>query len=221
MGVAVLPMYDWPEVQSENDALWIKMRDRLRAEGIDAPDGLDRTAGYRESWLRGDLVLSQACGLPFVSELVGQVELIGALDFGLDGCGKGEYRSHIVVRKDSNLELSDLAGLKFAFNTKCSQSGFACLRDAGLVVGEAVETGGHRESIKAVALGAAAFAAIDANTWRMAEKFEPAIDGLRILTSTPPKPAPVLIAAKGADVSAYRRALDVVVVNPSKYGELI
>lgn len=217
MGVAVLPMYDWPEIQSENDALWVTMRDRLRAEGINAPDGLDRTAGYRDSWLRDDLVLSQACGLPFATDLMGHVEFIGALDFGLEGCGPGQYRSHIVVSKDANLEINDLNGLEFAYNSKCSQSGFACLQSAGLTSGNGLETGGHRESIHAVASGRAKFAAIDANTWRMAERFEPLIEGLQILTSTPRTPAPVLIAAKGADVDAYRRALDIERADPSVY----
>lgn len=40
--VAALPMYDWPEVRANVDAAWAGLRDRLRAAGIDAPDGLVR-----------------------------------------------------------------------------------------------------------------------------------------------------------------------------------
>lgn len=40
--VAALPMYDWPERRAEVDAQWAKIRDRLRAAGIPAPDCLAR-----------------------------------------------------------------------------------------------------------------------------------------------------------------------------------
>lgn len=40
--IAALPMYDWPEARAEVDALWATIRDRLKAEGIDAPDALCR-----------------------------------------------------------------------------------------------------------------------------------------------------------------------------------
>jgi len=40
--IAALPMYDWPELRAEVDAQWATMRDRLRAAGIDAPEGLVR-----------------------------------------------------------------------------------------------------------------------------------------------------------------------------------
>ena len=36
--IAALPMYDWPEVRGETDALWVKIRDALQARGIAAPD---------------------------------------------------------------------------------------------------------------------------------------------------------------------------------------
>ena len=43
--VAALPMYDWPEVRAEVDAEWAAIRDRLRAAGIEAPNGLTRRNG--------------------------------------------------------------------------------------------------------------------------------------------------------------------------------
>ena len=40
--VAALPMYDWPERRAEVDAEWAAIRDRLRTNGVDAPDCLAR-----------------------------------------------------------------------------------------------------------------------------------------------------------------------------------
>ena len=40
--IASLPMYDWPEIRAETDALWATFRDRLRAAGVEAPETLAR-----------------------------------------------------------------------------------------------------------------------------------------------------------------------------------
>src|SRR5690606_12017203 len=40
--IAALPMYDWPEVRPEVDAQWVRLRDHLRRQGIEAPKTLVR-----------------------------------------------------------------------------------------------------------------------------------------------------------------------------------
>ena len=40
--IAALPMYDWPDRRAEVDAEWAAIRDRLRAEGVEAPERLVR-----------------------------------------------------------------------------------------------------------------------------------------------------------------------------------
>lgn len=40
--IAALPMYDWPELREEVDALWSAIGNSLRGAGIDAPKGLVR-----------------------------------------------------------------------------------------------------------------------------------------------------------------------------------
>lgn len=40
--VAALPMYDWPEMRGETDRKWARLRDALRAAGLDAPEELAR-----------------------------------------------------------------------------------------------------------------------------------------------------------------------------------
>ena len=43
--IAALPMYDWPELRNETDALWANMRRRFLDHGIDAPENLVRRNG--------------------------------------------------------------------------------------------------------------------------------------------------------------------------------
>ena len=220
--LAEISMYDWPEVWGEHDDFWRSVRDGLRNEGIAAPDRLDRSVAYKESWDRADLVLGQACGLPFIRDLIGKVSYIGALDLGLEGCPLGYYRSQIVVRASSTLNLDDLDGRSYAFNSHCSQSGFGSLVRMGLTSGPGVETGGHRSSVETVADGEADFAAIDAFSWKLAQAHLPKARELKVIGATPPTPAPVYIAALGADVEAYRRVLpNVVPLDPSLYESML
>ena len=220
--LATLPMYDWPEVWADNDARWTEMRDRLRTEGVDAPEKLDRQVGYQSSWTRSDLVLGEACGLPYIEALKDEVALIGAMDLELEGCNPAQYNSLIIVHQMSDLSMDDLNGKPYAFNTACSQSGLASIQKMGLTDGDGVMSGGHRASIQMIAEGTAEFAAIDARSWKLALTHEPRVSGVRIIGATPPTPAPVYIAAKGADVARYRRALkDVVPVTPDDYLSLL
>ena len=59
---ASLPMYDRPETAAAHDALWLRIRDRMRDRGVDAPDALDRSVHHVEGWGRADLVLDGMLG---------------------------------------------------------------------------------------------------------------------------------------------------------------
>ena len=99
--IASLPMYDRPETAAANDRLWAGIRDRLRAEGLPAPEALIHGASdLWPQWTSPDLVLSQTCGYPYRSRLHGQVLLVGTPDYGVDGCAPGHYRSVFVARAD-------------------------------------------------------------------------------------------------------------------------
>ncbi len=219
--LATLPMYDWPEAHKETDAQWHRMRDALRAEGVETPDKLDRSVGYVASWARPDLVLGQACGLPLAEGRTGPAAVIGAMKFGLPDCEDGAYYSHLITRLGNRLSVGELSGRSFAVNDLGSQSGYGVLRKLNLLGGNVVETGSHRASIIAVAEGRADFAAIDAQTWRLAERFEPAARRVTILAQTEPTIAPAIVAAEGADVARYRRALDVVPATHDDYRGLV
>src|SRR5262245_52721169 len=125
MPVASLMMFDQPaEARSANDALWVAVRDRMRAGGFDAPDALDRQGTYNSYWLQPDLVFAQTCGYPYVAELKGRVRLVATPVFSYPG-GKGAKRaSYIVVREDAAAgSLEDLRGQRVAINDWLSNSG--------------------------------------------------------------------------------------------------
>jgi hypothetical protein len=74
--VAALPMYDLPELQAANDALWEGLRVRLAASGTPAPLSLDRELPLDVLWRHPRLLLAQTCGDPLGKSLQGVVKLI-------------------------------------------------------------------------------------------------------------------------------------------------
>ena len=212
---ASLPMYDFPEHREHTHALWAAVARGLRARGIEAPEALSRPSDLPADWTRPDLLLSQACGLPFVRRLRGRVALVGAADHGLPDCAPGTYRSRIVVRQgDPAQDLSDLRGRVVAVNSEDSQSGAGALRTAvgGLSPGGAffatiVATGSHAGSVRAVAEGRADVAAIDAVTWEMARRYIPEARALQVLLSTPETPGLPFITRQGGPAGALLSAL--------------
>lgn len=205
--VAALPMYDWPEVRPATDAFWACLRAALLARGIAAPARLTRGAA---PWRDPGLVLGQTCGLPYRQGLHAHVTLIGAPDYGLDGCPSGHYRSALVVRADDPRERPrDFARARYACNATASQSGHAALAEAlgPLAPDRGLLTGAHRASVIAVADGRAEIAAIDAVSWRLARAWEPAAARLRVLGWTRPGPGLPMITAHGRDPGPFAAAI--------------
>lgn len=200
-GVASLPMYDWPEIRAWTDALWLALRTQLQQRGIAAPDHLERPEDPEPLWLDPSLVLSQTCGHPYANRLVGKVTLIGAPVYPDIGAKPGHYFSVLIARKlDQPSNLGDLNNKRFAFNMAQSQSGFAApvrlLADAGCHSRpKPLATGAHRASIQAVAQGQADWAAIDAVTWELAKRHEPAAQQLDVFAVTPETPGLPLISS--------------------------
>lgn len=205
--IASLGMYDRAETAAANDRLWAGIRDGLRARGIAAPEALTRGDGaYWPAWQAPDLVLSQTCGFPYRARLHGQVTLIGTPDYSLPDCPPGHYRSVFVVRADDPRGLADFDGLPMAYNEALSQSGWAAPQNHAAAIGLRLRaglcTGGHRLSALAVAEGRADLAALDAVTWEMLRRWEPAATRLRVVEATAPTPGLPYIAAPGADAGA-------------------
>ncbi len=203
--IASLPMYDRPETAGANDRLWAGIRDRLRAAGVAAPDHLTRgAADLWPQWTSPDLRLSQTCGYPYRARLHGHVTLIGTPDFGVEDCPPGYYRSVFIARDtDPRSDLAAFDGAPFAYNDPMSQSGWAAPRThadkIGLRLSPVLCTGGHRLSALAVAEGRADLAALDAVTWRLLQRWDPAGTGLRVVALTDPTPGLPYISALGAE----------------------
>jgi hypothetical protein len=214
-GIASLPMYDWPEERAAVDALWSAIRDALRDRGLPAPAALDRRILLWDAWLHPDLVLSQACSLPYRTRLHGRVRLLGAFDLSLPGCPPGMYQSHLVARADRAGpagRLAELAGGVLALNGFDSQSGWAAAAThaaaQGLTFTRFLHTGSHRDSARAVAEGRADLASIDAVTWRLVERHDPGVAAaLGIVASTAPTPGLPLITARDRDPAQLCAAL--------------
>lgn len=221
-GLAQLPMYDWPEVRAETDTLWAAIAEQLAAAGILAPGDLDRTTPAEEGWRSPDLLVGQTCGRPYVNGLTGRVTLLGRPTYDADGAGPGRYCSILVARSaDGRRSLDEFRGTVAACNSETSQSGWAALIDAlpdsetlAGFFGAVRFTGGHRESIRAVAEGAADIAAIDCVAWALAQRHEPAARDLKEVGRSPDYPSLPFITGnrRGADETrrigeALRRAV--------------
>lgn len=176
---AALPMYDWPEVQGAWDAMWAIVRDQLAPRGIEVAEALVRDGDHEAQWIDSGLLIGQTCGWPFVSALKDKVSPFARFNFGLGG-SPGDYHSIFITRGDADPRgvIAD-ANAPIAINSFNSQSGFRALSEladgrTALPASRFVVTGGHRNSIRAVAEGRAQLAAIDAQSWWLATKHEPA-----------------------------------------------
>lgn len=197
---ASLPMYDRPENAAAHDALWAG----IRAQLADGPDQLDRATKFDDGWARTDLLVGQICNLPYRAVFRDRVTRIGAADYGLPDTPAGYYHSVFITRaEDAPRGLAPALLGRFAFNEALSQSGWggpsATIAEQGLQFHTKVQTGSHHGSMMAVADGRADLAAIDANTWRMFERWEPAAQGLRVIGRSRLSPGMTFITAPQND----------------------
>jgi ABC-type phosphate/phosphonate transport system substrate-binding protein len=203
--VAFLPMYAVRGANGHAEELWRCLRDSIRNSGIEAPEQVARFEPRLKGWLHPELILGQTCGLPYITELCGSVELVGTPDYGVEGCPPGFYHSTLVAASaDKRNHLSEFLGGTLAVNGRDSQSGYGAIMLAsapfargGRFFGRAIRTGSHEASTQLVAKGVADIAAIDSVTWRMSRQFDPGISGLKSIGTTEPTPGLPFIAAAG------------------------
>jgi len=218
-------MYDLPELEAANDALWSALAERLQARGVaDVPDRLTRQGPLAVIWTDPRLLLGQTCGYPLVTSLNGRVRVVATPRYSAPGCEGALYRSAVIVRTlDPALRLADLRGRRLAVNELGSNSGMNLLRaeiaplaaelafrDAAFFSAVAI-TGAHVSSVEAVAAGEADVAAIDCVVWAHLQRLRPAATrDLRVLAWTKAAPGLPLIAAATTDaalLAALRQAL--------------
>jgi ABC-type phosphate/phosphonate transport system substrate-binding protein len=210
--IASLMMYLRPELAEANDRLWVLIRDRLLAQGMNCPTKLDNSSDEFFVWTHPSLVLSQTCGMPYRLLLHDRVALVGTPDYGLEDCPPGYYRSAIVVRADDTRKgLNDFRNSVFAFNQTISQSGFAApfalCRTLGFWFDRTVQSGQHLASARMVAQGQADIASLDAVTWRLIQRYEPFAADLRVIAWTEPTPGLPFVTAAKNDVPLMRDAI--------------
>ncbi len=230
--IASLPMYDWPEIQTYTDQFWVRMHNALASNGITAPSRLRR--GQSASTEQDQQVLlSQTCAYPLVTQLPRSTQLVGTPVYQVDLFNKGQYASAILVRKnDARRTLAEFKNTTLAYNSMNSQSGFNALKS--LLVSEhllnenkapffssAVCTLSHRKSIAAVASGAADICAIDPVSWALSKRYEKDTQKLTLLTHSAYSPALPLYSDanaipadktqeqwRGLIMSAFKQAID-------------
>jgi hypothetical protein len=210
--IASLMMYARPELDVAHASFWQCLRAACATRGIEAPEKLAQSAGEFAVWEDPTLVLSQTCGMPYRTRLRDKVQLVLTPDYGLDGCPPGYYRSALVVRaQDPRRHLHDFADATLAYNMRHSQSGFAALyahaERLGFWFTRRTESGGHACSARMVAQGAADIAAIDAQTWRLLQRYEPWAAQLRVLDYTAPTPGLPYITGTAQDRAQIAQAV--------------
>lgn len=257
---AALPMYDWPEVRDEVDALWARLRAAFRQRGIDAPETVVRRNGdlplvpggvrdaagklvgpdpstlppdeldFHQLWLNPALLFAQTCWGPMELGLAEHVQVVAQPSYdAFEGGQGGLYSSALVMRADGGspvpspadgkavIPLDLIRGKRFAFNSLDSMSGVIGLTRDLEAMGESLDifasrlpSGGHRSSIVAVAEGRADVAAIDCESWALAQRFEPAAQGVKVVGWTARRKGLPYITARttpAKTVAAMREAI--------------
>ncbi|RUZ80527.1 phosphate ABC transporter substrate-binding protein [Mesorhizobium sp. M7A.F.Ca.US.006.01.1.1] len=190
------------------------------------PDELD----FYRLWLHPALLFAQTCWGPMELGLSRHVQVIGQPGYDAYEGGQGElYSSALVMRTGEGSEVRSPAdgspflpldlirGKRFTFNSLDSMSGTIALTRDLRAAGEGLdifstrsESGGHRGSIIAVAEGKADIAAIDCESWALAQQFEPAAKKVAVVGWTGRrKGLPYITAAATPEktVGALREAI--------------
>ena len=161
------------------------------------PNELD----YHQLWLHPALLFAQTCWGPMELGLSRQVQVVGQPSYDAYEGGQGElYSSALVMRTGEGpqvrspadgkalLPLDLMRGKRFTFNSLDSMSGVIGLTRDLQAAGESLdmfssrsESGGHRGSIVAVAEGKADIAAIDCESWALAQRFESAVQKVAVV----------------------------------------
>ncbi|TPL95392.1 PhnD/SsuA/transferrin family substrate-binding protein [Mesorhizobium sp. B2-3-12] len=190
------------------------------------PEELD----FHKLWLHPALLFAQTCWGPMELGLSAHVQVVGQPSYDAYEGGRGElYSSALVMRTGEGpevrspadgkalLPLDLIRGKRFTFNSHDSMSGIIALTRDLEAVGENLdifssngESGGHRDSIVAVAEGRADVAAIDCESWALARRFEPAAREVVVVGWTGRRKGLPFITAKTTPektVRAMREAL--------------
>lgn len=200
---AELLMYVAPQkVQQANERWLSRILERLGLTRRNA-EHLD----LRSLWRAPELLLTQTCGYPLMTELRGQVQVIGRPRYELPHSSGGQHCSLLLTRDDDpRTALADFHNSRGVINGHDSNSGMNLLRErlaplqqGGRFFAEVGISGAHRESLRWLRENRADLAAIDSVTFDYLARFAPQeVAGLRIVTRSAPSPTLPYITAPGS-----------------------
>ena len=187
-------MYAFTEVLQ---AAWISLYKSLIPELISYSE-LEEQLRFNtdEATLRDqNLFIGQTCGYPLIKCYQGILEPLCVPVFDVNGCDDTQYRSVIIVPKQSDYQsLEDCAGKTVIINGTDSNSGMNLLRAAvnplregNTYFGSTLLSGSHLASLQAVAAGRADIAAIDCVTFALISEATPILaNRVRVIGYTEP-----------------------------------
>ncbi len=199
---AELLMYVAPQQVLEANEQWLaRILERLDVTRRTA-DGLDLLS----LWRAPELLLTQTCGYPLMTQLRGQVRLIGRPRYELPDSSAGNHCSLLLTRDDNpRTTLADFYDSRGVINGEDSNSGMNLLREhlaplhrQGRFFASVAISGGHRDSLRWLREDRADLAAIDSVTFAYLARFAPEeVAGLRIVTRSAISPTLPYIGAQG------------------------
>ncbi|WP_395610854.1 phosphate/phosphite/phosphonate ABC transporter substrate-binding protein [Pseudomonas sp. B22129] len=190
---AELLMYVAPEpVQQANERWLARIVEHLHLRR--------RNAGHLDLhslWLAPELLVTQTCGYPLMTQLRGQVQVIGRPRYELAHSSNGEHCSLLLTREDNpRTTLAQFYNSRGVINGYDSNSGMNLLRErlaplqhGGHFFASVGISGAHRESLRWLREGLADLGAIDSVTFDYLARFAPQeVAGLRVVTRSAPSP---------------------------------
>ena len=207
---AELAMYVAPQQVSQANEQWLTRILELLQQPRGDARGLDSLA----LWRSAHLLLSQTCGYPLLTQLRGQVQVIGRPQYEWPDSSGGEHCSVIVSRDaDPRRDLGAFAGSRGVINDLHSNSGMNLLRHrlaplqrGGRFFASVAVSGAHRQSLRWVREGWADLAAIDSVTFAYLARYAPAeVAGLRVVARTASSPTLPYITALNAGPDGAER----------------
>ena len=213
---AELLMYVAPEpIQQANQQWLARIFERLDLDRRNA-DHLD----LHGLWLAPELLVTQTCGYPLMTQLRGQVRVIGRPRYELPHSSHGEHCSLLLTRDDNpRTTLAAFYNSRGVINGHDSNSGMNLLRERlaplqrdGRFFSSVDISGAHRESLRWLRENRADLAAIDSVTYDYLARFAPQeVAGLRVVTRSAPSPTLPYIGPLGLSdeqVTQIRQAMN-------------
>ncbi len=199
-GFAELSMYIAPPRVCQASEAWL-------AQSVERLGGRrERAIGLNlgQVWRSPRLLLTQTCGYPLMTQLRGQVRLVGRPRYELPHAQAGNHCSLVLARADDPRQaLADFFASHGLVNSADSNSGMNLFRHLlapwqreGRFFSRLTFTGGHRDSLRALREGRGDLAAIDSVTYDyLARDRSHEVDGLRLVAQSAGGPSLPYITA--------------------------